>query len=106
MGASSIHENQVMKSVIFKRLTTMKTFTRPFAGAAGVAVLLFVFALKVPAQEASGLGSVLGRLTSASQSSPDSTLKSLGGELAGKAQSWKTSLAGNPAKPVDGLPLE
>ena len=56
-----------------------------------------MFAPSVHAEDASTLSSLLGQLTSASQSSTDSTLKSLGGELATKAQSLGTSLSGNPA---------
>ncbi len=75
------------------RLITLKHFT----AAAVIAASLFVPATFVRAQDTSTLSSLLGQLTSASQSSTDSTLKSLGGELATKAQSLGTSLAGNPA---------
>jgi hypothetical protein len=75
----------------------LKRFTAPLVGAAVVAASLFVPVSLACAQETSSLSSLLGQLTSASQSSTDSTLKSLGGELATKAQSLGTSLAGNPA---------
>jgi hypothetical protein len=77
------------------RITALKHFTAPFAGTAVVAALLFVPSVR--AQDTGTLSSVLGQLTSTSQSSTDSTLKSLGGELATKAQSLGTSLGGGSA---------
>ena len=82
---------------------TSSCFTIPnrihctFAGAVITAVMLWAAATPLSAQEASGLGSLLGQLASSTQSSSDSTLKSLAGELATKAQSLNTALAGNAA---------
>ena len=42
------------------------------------------------------LTSLLGQLTSASQSTPDPTLQSLGNELAAKTKSLSTAMVGNP----------
>lgn len=73
-------------------MSTLKHFSAPFTGAAIMVALLFA-----PSVRAQSLSSLLGQLTSASQASGDSTLKSLGSELATKAQSLDTSLAGSPA---------
>jgi hypothetical protein len=78
--------------------TLRKSDSKPcstfFVRSAVLAALLFV-----PLAQAadSTFTSLLGQLTSTSQSSSDSTLKSLGGELAAKSQLLNTSLAGNPA---------
>ncbi len=61
------------------------------------AILAGLTTVSLRAQDASTLSGLLGQLTSTSSASTDSTLKSLGGELAAKAQSLDTSLAGNPA---------
>ncbi len=76
------------------RITVLKHFTAPFICAAVVTASLFVTVSSVRAQDTSSLSSLLGQLTSTSQASTDSTLKSLGSELATKAQSLGTSLGG------------
>ena len=73
-----------------------KRVAAPFVYAALVTALSFVPAGLVLAQDGGGISSVLGQLTSESQASTDATLKSLGGDLATKAQALSTSFAGNP----------
>ena len=81
----------------FPALTLVKRFIGPFICAAVVAALTIIPAAFVRAQDSSAtLSSQLHELAGASQSSTDATLKSLGGELAAKAQSLGTSLAGSP----------
>jgi hypothetical protein len=79
------------------RFTTLNHAFQHFSAAFTCAVVMaaLLFAPAVRAQDAGTLSSLLGQLTSASQSSSDSVLKSLGGELATKAQVLGASLAGN-----------
>jgi len=74
-----------------------KCSTAFFVCAAAVALLAGIPAASGLAQDAVSLTSLLSQITSASQSSADSTLKSLGSELVAKAESLGHSLAGNPA---------
>jgi hypothetical protein len=79
------------------RFTSLKRFTAPLICAAVGAALTMVPAGPVCAQDSTTtLAGQLHDLSSASQSSGDATLKSLGGELATKARSLDTSLAGSP----------
>jgi hypothetical protein len=79
------------------RLTFLKRSPALFIFAAVVAALAFVPVSVVCAQDsATTLDSQLHELTSTSQLSSDATLGSLGGELATKAKSLNTSLAGSP----------
>ena len=76
--------------------TNLKHITTTFLCAAGMAALVLAPAPRIWAQDASALSGVLGQLQTESQSSADTTLKSLGGELGTKAQALSTSLAGKP----------
>ncbi len=76
-------------------MPTKSILARLFCIAVSVA-LVAVSGRRVAAQSSSSLTNLLGQLNSASASSGDPTLKSLGSELGSKVQATHQSLAGNP----------
>jgi hypothetical protein len=71
------------------------TYTR-VSGIVALAAVLTASGPTVWAQSTPSLSDILGQLTFTSASSGDSTLKSLGSELASKAKSLSKSLADSP----------
>jgi hypothetical protein len=77
-------------------LSRLNQFATSSLCAALTALLFCLPATVARAGDDTALTSLLGKITTAAESSKDSTLQSLGGELAAKAKSLGASLSGNP----------